>query len=92
MLINLPLSYLAASGIRAITGFDFKWLLIGCYWLSNILGVVMMLAGGREIFVRGNRKRAIIITIGTMIIYSLLVFIAVRLNWIRPVDEWVPAQ
>jgi len=55
---------------------DFVITLLAAYWFTNILGVVMMIASGQSIFRdKNNRQRELLVTLGTLIVYSLLMIV-----------------
>ncbi len=75
--VNIPLSYLLASLLCVFLKHPpFVWLVVGCYWLTNGLGLAMMYAGGKEMVKSSTKqsKQAIILICVFVIIYSAAMF------------------
>ena len=51
--VNIPLAYILSVVFVKAFHTDFVITLLGAYWFTNILGIAMMIAGGRSI--AGNR-------------------------------------
>lgn len=92
VVVNLPLSYLAASGIRTLTGWNFKWLMLVCYWLSNAAGIGLMYAGGRTIFSGRRSRKAVLVTVLMLIVYSAAVICMDLMGWLKPLDAFFKAR
>lgn len=69
--INMPLSYLMANFIFFITRLPFKWLVIGSYGVTNILGIFLMYFGGKGLIINSkNRVKTAITLVILLFIYS----------------------
>lgn len=69
--VNIPISYIAANIIYYLTGIKFYLLVIGFYWATNLIGILLMYIGGRGIVVNSMHKlRSIIIIVIYVAIYS----------------------
>jgi hypothetical protein len=78
--INIPLAYLLAGTLAKITAFKFTYLVLVCYWFSNIIGITLMYLSGRSIL-RDSKKGVgdILKSLGTIVIYSLIVILINRM-------------
>lgn len=71
--VNMPLSYLLANSIYCAVRLPFKWLVIGAYWFTNILGLWFMYSSGKKIILSSkDRLKSAIMLIGFIIIYSAI--------------------
>jgi hypothetical protein len=54
------------------------------YWLSNVLGVVLMQAGALTVFQseegEQNRRRDLLISLGTSTLYTVVIMVLVKLG------------
>ena len=74
--LNIPLAYVLAIVFVKTFRTDFVITLLVAYWLTNILGVVMMLISGQSIFRDKNKRtRELLVILGTLIVYSLLMIV-----------------
>lgn len=89
-LINLPLSYFLANLLFYLTHLPFKWLVLGSYWASNILGLGMMFFGGKHLIssFRERVKAAIILVLGVIAV-TVVTFYLERAGRLLPLgDLW----
>lgn len=69
--VNMPISYIVANIIYYMTGIRFRLLVIGLYWATNLIGVILMYIGGKSIVANSRRKfRSIVIIIVSIAIFS----------------------
>lgn len=89
--VNIPLSYLVASGLHAFwSGVPFGWIMLGCYWFTNILGLAMMCAEGKRMARPGGNWKRTLVWMGVfMIIYSALMFYLDRTGRLPPLGRLV---
>jgi len=82
--INIPIAYICARILSHFIRADFIVMLLVFYWITNIIGIVMMAVSGASI-IRGrkNLRRELIITVSAMIAYSLVMVLLARLGIIR---------
>ncbi|MFH1046149.1 MAG: hypothetical protein V1727_04205 [Candidatus Omnitrophota bacterium] len=72
-LVNLPLSYLMASVIFHYTHLPFRWLVLGSYWLTNIVGLLLMYFGGKHLILESKKRiHSILWMILFLAVYSAL--------------------
>jgi hypothetical protein len=83
--VNIPLSYLLANIFIRFFPFDFLTTVLVCYWLSNIIGLVMMYISGKDI-IKDKRHlgRELFNLLITTLCYSLLVIALNKVGILRP--------
>ena len=89
MIVNVPLAYLFSLPFSLINEQLFLPSFILGYWLTNLLGFLLLHYGG-EGLVHQRRptisiKRSIIISV----IYSVIMVILVLLGWLAPPTEYL---
>jgi len=83
--VNIPLAYLCASLCYRLAHFDFLQLALIFYWLSNLIGILLMYVYGRLIGKEeGLTLRTLFKTILTVIIYSIVLFMLSELGVLKP--------
>jgi len=71
--INIPLSYLVASVIFYIVPIQFKYLLIGTYWFTNIVGIWLVYSKARSLILSSkNRLNAIGGLVLVILVYTFI--------------------
>jgi len=74
--LNIPLAYVLAMVFVKAFRTDFVVTLLAAYWFTNIIGLVMMVVSGQAIFRdKNNRTRELLVTLGTLVVYSLLMVV-----------------
>ncbi len=87
--VNIPLSYLAANILFYTVHLNFKWLVVGTYWFTNILGLFFMYLSGKSIFAASKDKaRTFFMTAGFFIIYSAIMFYLGRHGKLLPLGSF----
>jgi hypothetical protein len=85
LFINIPISYLLASIVSFFYPESFIYATVVFYWLTNILGILLMFKGAKELVVQKKiNHRKIILTVVFMIIYSIILVVLERTNLLRP--------
>lgn len=83
--VNLPISYVCAGLVRRLVPVSFLALTIVFYWLTNIIGILMMLAAGKNVVAEsGKPGRAIAGMAITIAIYSVILIILYRSGILKP--------
>jgi hypothetical protein len=83
--VNIPISYLLANIIFYLTHLSFKWLVMGSYWFTNILGIALMYSGGKQIIMLSkNRVKAALFLIVFVIVYSAVMLYLDRYGKLKP--------
>jgi len=87
--VNVPLAYLFSLPFAFFSEAMFLPSFLMGYWLSNLLGLLMMHWGGEGLL---NRKRPTISVRHSMIVsvlYSIIIIILVLLGWIPPPGDYL---
>ena len=84
--VNIPISYLLANILIRVIRVDFLWLVLIFYWITNVLGLYLMYAAGKELIKnRGGVKKEVLNLILTSVAYSLLIVALNRFGILKPV-------
>ncbi|OLP19798.1 hypothetical protein BST81_04125 [Leptolyngbya sp. 'hensonii'] len=92
LFFNLPISLVFGYAVGWINP---DWFLPGTivgYWLSNVLGIVMMQLGAMEIFLteeKRNIKRDLLIGLGGSTIYTIIITILVYFQVLQLPDFFI---
>jgi len=87
-LVNLPIAWTVASAVSWLLPPLFIPALVAAYWGTNLLGLLMMGAGGLE--AAGSRRRLKVsrpLLLGSAA-YTLLIVVLVWLGWVRPLPAF----
>ncbi|MFA5145967.1 MAG: hypothetical protein WC515_01095 [Candidatus Omnitrophota bacterium] len=84
-LINIPISYISANIAARFMRADFTLVVVVFYWLSNVLGILLMYISGRALIRdRQHALRELFKLVVAVVVYSgLLVFLG-RLGILKP--------
>ena len=93
--INIPLAYLCASLVFGLAHFGartpvkpgFLFLILVFYWLTNILGLVIMFLSGTQM-ARGEgfTRQVLLKTVLTILVYSIILVLLNNLGVLKPVS------
>ncbi|OGW82841.1 MAG: hypothetical protein A2987_02010 [Omnitrophica bacterium RIFCSPLOWO2_01_FULL_45_10] len=74
LFVNIPVSYLIANLLYAFARPPFRWLLIGSYVFTNILGLLLMFFSGRAYVLpaKSKIKAVLSLTINTALFSTLI--------------------
>ena len=83
--VNIPLSYIAANLLLRIVHMRFVTMMLICYWISNVLGLIMMYVSGRGL-VKGGKglARELVKLLLTMALYSIMLVLLAKIGILRP--------
>jgi hypothetical protein len=92
LVINLPLAYGVGLLVKQLRPEWFAGGLIAGYWLSNVLGIVLMQTSALEVFQQPGelnaRRRELLWGLLTSSVYTLVVFVLVHVGVIHtPIAE-----
>lgn len=84
--INIPLSYALASVLVRFIAVKFLFLVLISYWLSNLIGIIMMYISERSIIQEGKKPiLEFFKLLATLIIYSGILILLERLGVLKPI-------
>lgn len=83
--VNIPIAYLLATLTIRFIKADFSALVLVFYWLTNIIGIVVMVISGKAIIKdRKEALREILMLLVTIVSYSLVILLLVKTGLIKP--------
>jgi hypothetical protein len=91
--VNIPISYVFASIIGCSSKKSFMLSFTLMYWLTNILGIVMMHAGVSNTLTRKEKdtgKKILIKWLVTCTVYTGIMIALYRLGIFRPITDYLP--
>jgi hypothetical protein len=88
-LVNVPLAYLISWPFAAMHPPLFAPAFILGYWLTNLLGLLMLHYGGAGFFEKQRDRFSFKSSIVVSLMYSVLIFIIVMLGWIESPAEYL---
>ncbi|MDD4352188.1 MAG: hypothetical protein PHU71_04380 [Candidatus Gracilibacteria bacterium] len=86
LVINIPLAYAFAFPFGLISRNLFLPMMIFGYWITNVVGFILMHHGAKDIVSKEKVKytrKELIKDIIISIIYTLLVVVFVRMGWLK---------
>lgn len=84
-LVNLPLAWLLASAFTRVVPLAFDTMILGCYWLTNLAGFLLMYAGGKKFSRRSEwRRRDTVIFLVLSTIYTVAIYFLAHWRIVRP--------
>jgi Sec-independent protein secretion pathway component TatC len=89
LVVNVPLAYLFSLPFSLINEHLFLPAFILGYWLTNLLGFLMLHWGGEGLFYRRrptiSLKRSLLVSV----VYSVIMIILVFAGWFAPPTEYL---
>ncbi len=89
LVINIPLAYLFSLPFSIIHEALFLPTFVIGYWLTNLLGFLLMHWGGERLFYKEGANISILRSLFISLIYSIIVIILVLLGWLAPPTEYL---
>jgi hypothetical protein len=90
--INIPIAYLVASFVPFGYPRSFTAVFTASYWFTNVLGLVLLQAGGTSALggerVKLNR-RGMVTWLGWSLVYTLAIVLLCEHHIIRPLSEYL---
>lgn len=84
-IVNIPIAYVLASLARRVFRADFLILVLVFYWISNLLGLVLMYFSGRKILMEGHSlRRELAVFAGTIIAYTAVILFVDKAGLLKP--------
>jgi hypothetical protein len=95
-LINVPLAMGFAWVVSAFYRPAFEAALVMGYWLTNVLGLVLLHVGTRRALASGPARRytarEVLRDLGVSLLYTLLLVCLVRLKVLQPLADYWPSR
>ena len=91
LFVNVPLALVFAWIVSFFYKPVFEASLIVGYWLTNVLGFVLLQKGGEKMFSKEERpysRRALLRDVGISLAYSGLIVLLLRLKVLKPFENY----
>lgn len=89
ILVNVPLAYLFSWPFSAMHEQLFVPSFIIGYWLTNLLGLIMLHLGSAGLLQKQQDKFSFKTSFVVSLIYSALIFVIVMLGWVESPAEYL---
>jgi hypothetical protein len=91
LFVNIPLALGFASLVSWFYKPAFKASLIVGYWLTNIIGLILLHKGARQLVGEKEKvysRRALMQDLGVSLLYTGLIILLVRLQVLKPIADY----
>ncbi len=92
LFVNVPLAAGAAWVVAWFHPPAFQAAAVVAYWMTNVLGFVLMHKGAREVMGPTdkpiNRRRELLVDAGVSLAYTALILLLIRWKVLQPVDHY----
>jgi hypothetical protein len=92
LFVNVPLAVGAAWVVGWFYPPAFKPAVVLAYWLTNVLGLVLLHKGAGQVLGKGepapNRRRRLLLDLGVSLGYTLLIVLLVKLKVLQPLGTY----
>jgi hypothetical protein len=82
--VNLPLAYVLATCYHYVFQGNFIAGLLVSYWLTNVIGLLMIYFGARDLFIKEFTKEKRVSWVLTVVVYSIVVTVLSLKGIVRP--------
>jgi hypothetical protein len=94
LVVNVPLAMAFASMVAALHPPAFQPALVIGYWLTNVLGLVLLHIGARRTLTRETPRpytvRDLVRALGWSLLYTLLIVLLIKTGVLQPLaDYWI---
>ncbi len=92
LFVNVPLAVAFAWIISVFYKPAFGPGVVVGYWLTNVLGFVLMQKGAQQALAKAERKytrRDLLKDLGISLLYTLLIILLIRLGVLKPLDSYL---
>ena len=92
LFVNVPLALVFAWAVSFFYPPAFEISLIVGYWLTNVLGFVLLHKGGGKLFFKENKlysRRALLRDVGISLLYTFLIVVLVKLGILKPIENYL---
>jgi hypothetical protein len=96
LFVNVPLAMAFAWMISLFYRPAFAAAFVAGYWLTNVLGFVLMHKGAQSLLASGERisysRRHLARDVTVSLLYTLIIVVLVKLKIIQPVGDYFPQK
>src|SRR5215472_10848233 len=92
LFVNVPLALVFAWVVSFFYKPAFEPSLIVGYWLTNVLGFVLMQKGGEKMFSKQDKpysRRALLRDVGISLLYTALIVVLVETGVLKPIANYL---
>jgi hypothetical protein len=89
LLVNVPLAYIFSYPFSLISEQLFLPTFIIGYWITNLVGILLLHWGGSELIYRDRKTIGIKQSILISIIYTIVIVIFVLFGWLEAPDKYL---
>lgn len=89
--VNIPISYFAASLAHRANPVLFLPVLTGAYWLTNIVGLVLLYMGGKGTMtgtIGPMSGKALLRWLLFSVLYTIAIVLGHEAGWIQPLEQY----
>jgi len=89
--VNVPLALVFAWTVGFFYRPAFKPCLVIGYWLTNVLGFILMHKGAQQVLTKEERKhsrRDLLRDVGISLLYTVLIVALVELGILKPIEAY----
>jgi hypothetical protein len=93
LFVNVPLALAFAWIISLFYERAFETSFVIGYWLTNVLGFILMHKGGQQMLAEEDRKytrRDLFRDVGISLAYTALILVLVKLGVLKPIKNYFP--
>lgn len=94
LFVNVPIALVFAWGVSAFYKPAFAAALVVGYWLTNVLGFVLLHKGAEQILTEKPKKysrRDLLKDVGVSLLYTALIVALVKFGVLKPLASYFPA-
>ena len=91
MFVNVPLALAFAWVISVFYKPAFAALLVVGYWLTNVLGFILMHKGAQQVLSKepkGYSRRDLLKDVGISLLYTLVIVVLVKVGVLKPIQNY----
>jgi len=91
LFVNVPLALVFAWIVSVFYKPAFTSALVLGYWLTNVLGFILLHKGAQQVLAKENRKytsRDLLRDVGISLLYTLVIVVLVKFGVLKPVQSY----
>jgi hypothetical protein len=91
LFVNVPLALAFAWLVSYFHPPAFKVSVVIGYWLTNIIGLILLHKGGVKLFSKEDKpysRRALLLDVGISLLYTGLIVALVQFGFLKPVQDY----
>jgi hypothetical protein len=95
LFVNVPLALAFAWIASLVNERIFQASFVVGYWLTNVLGFILMHKGGQKMIAKEEKKYSrgdLMRDVGVSLAYTLLILILIKVGILKPIQEYIPKK